>query len=419
MSKKEWIIKNLYENNMDKQIVYSMFDDYKKEFGSDILQDSFRRLVCHIYETVSDTVDLKDFTEESVMKLEASKQKLQDLNNQVRKTNREQFRIYNNVEEMYTELSSVLENIDLTKFKIKEHKDTSKKVLIAQFSDTHMNRIIERSESNGNCYDFIIASKRLKKYVSKLIQVGKDNKITIMHIFQTGDLLTSNRRLSEQTQQCCSLISASVLATYLFEQAIIELSKYFNITISSVVGNESRLDDFMETTTLMQTQNYDYLIFNNLRMLFSKTPIKFNDDKNISMQVVKVTDNFNALILHGHQLHMPNPDKDIAKLLQTFSYNGVKISGIFYGHYHTPSGSSIFNRSGSMCGSDGYSTELGFLTRASQNYYIVNADGSLDTTIVDLQNTDTIEGYDIKNELERYNVKNSSYNNIVTIKNLV
>ena len=71
-----------------------------------------------------------------------------------------------------------------------------------------------------------------------------------------------------------------------------------------------------------------------------------------------------------------------------------------------------------MCGGNSYSSNtLGFMTRASQNIYIINKDLSYKGIKIDLQNVDDVKGYDIIEELEIYNVK-STYNNTVTIKNL-
>ena len=406
---KTWILNKLNENNLDKLAVYDLYSQFLHECESLCDLDSYKRQVRKYYELLADGLDVQDYDDDSVLRTEAQRQKQIDLNSQLRKTNREQYRVYNNVEEIYTQYVDLLSNVDLTKFKIKSHVPSeSKKVLIMQLSDLHFNSIVNSVESAGNNYDFFIASRRLKKFVTEVVQIGKFKKITEMHIFQTGDFINSNRRISELLSQATSLVRASLLATNLLQQAFVELAKYFNITVSCVVGNESRIDEDFESSDILLSQNYDYLINENLKMIFNKTPIVFNKSKNLSQTIVKINGKYNALLLHGNQLKMPNPEKDIARILQTYTYNDVKVSGVFYGHYHTPSCSSIFNRSGSMMGGNAYSTnELGFISRASQNYYIVTEDGSLSSTIVDLQNIDDVVGYDINELLERYNVRSS------------
>lgn len=418
MIAKIWILNKLNENNLDKSSVYDLYEQYQEECDSNCDLESFKRQVRRYYEQL-DGLDLKDYDDESVLRTEAQRQKQIDLNSQLRKTNREQYRVYNNLEEIYTQYVDLLSNVDLTKFKLKPYAvQTNGKVLLIQISDVHFNELINSSEANGNNYDFIIASKRLKKFISKCKQYAKMEKITEINLILTGDLINSSRRLGEKLAQSTSLVKASLLATYLLEQAIVDLAKDFSTTVSSVVGNESRIQDEWDSSSISLSENYDFLIFENLRRIFNKTKVRFTESKNLSQQVVHLSNGFNALIIHGNQLSKSNTDRDIAKILQQYVYQGIKIHGVYYGHYHSASISDFVSRCGSLCGGNAYSTnDLGFLSRASQNCYIINPDLGCDGIKFDLQNCDNDE-YDIKEELERYDVRNCNFNTTVTIKNL-
>lgn len=419
MKKKTWIKNRLVENDFKKDVVLGMYDDYLKEFGSDVSLSSYRRYVYAMFEELNGGIDYQDYDTDSVIRLEASKQKLQDVNNAVRKSNREGYRVYNNLEEIYTEYVDLLSKVDLSKFSIKEHTPSpTKKIGVLQFSDWHANELIMPDEANNNAYDFIILSKRLKKYITEATSIFKFKKITEIHIFMTGDFINSSRRLGEKLAQASSLTRASLLTTYIIQQAIIELSKNFNITISSVVGNESRIAENWDSTDISLSENFDYLIFNSLKIIFSKTPVKFNESKNIFQCIVPMSNGFNALIMHGNQFRTPNAEKEIGKFLQSYVYNGTKIHGVFYGHYHSSSIGDFISRSSSLCGGNAYSTnDLGYLSRASQNIYIINEDLGIDAMKIDLQNANN-DGYNILDELERYNVKSVSANTRVVIENL-
>ena len=101
-------------------------------------------------------------------------------------------------------------------------------------------------------------------------------------------------------------------------------------------------------------------------------------------------------------------------------YNQIKIDGIFIGHFHHARCGDILSVSGCMCGANSYtSNDLKFITRASQNIYIINDDLSYKAIKIDLQNVNGYDGYSIKEELEQYTDLVNIHNNVVTIKNLV
>jgi hypothetical protein len=216
-------------------------------------------------------------------------------------------------------------------------------------------------------------------------------------------------------------VRASLLATYLYQQVIIELSAKYNISIAGVVGNESRIGDFMDSSDVLSSENWDYLIYNNLRLIFRDKPITFYESKNNIQAVVKLKNGFNALITHGHIFKSSNTiDKNIASLLQAYTYSGITIHGVFIGHYHSASIGDFVSRSGSLCGANAYSSvDLMYLTKASQNVYIINDDLTYDGLKIDLQNVDNVVGYDIIEELEKYSIDRTASNNTVTITNLV
>lgn len=421
ISKISWIRNRVEEYEGDTQKVYALYDDFLKETFSTWTKDTYcRRVRDCVLEFNSDKESIDP---ELYMKLEAQKQKLQDINNEVRKTNRETYRLYNSLEEIYNEYVSVMSSVDLSKISIKEpKKDKSKRIGIFHLSDNHLNEIIYPTESFGNGFDFDVASKRLKKFVIESKHVFKLYNISEVYIFMTGDLLNSNRRLSEKLAQNTSLVRASLLATYLYQQVIIDLAKDFNISVASVVGNESRLEEFMDSSDILSSENWDYLIFNNLRLTFSSVKgIKFIESKNNIQSVVKLPNGFNALLIHGHTFKSQHTiNKELGNILHTYSHKNIPIHGVFMGHYHSASISDFISRNSSLCGGNAYSSnDLMYLSRASQNVYIVNEDLGYHGIKIDLQEVNGIEGYNIINELEKYNVHKHYATNKVTIENIV
>lgn len=400
----EWI-KNKVFSLKSSELVYPLYEEFLNETGSMWSLDTYKRYVRRCIAELPKVYDVE--LEATLTQYEANNQKLKDKNLAIQRTNREAYRLYNDLSETFKEYTETLKQIDLSKFKLKKHQEEEKGLIgIIQLSDVHANELIFPVESNNNAYDFSIFSKRLKKLISEAIAYFRFKKVKNVHLFLTGDLINSSRRVGEKLAQCTSLVRASILTTYLLQQAIIELSEYFNIAVSSVVGNESRILDDWESSDILLSENWDYLIFNNLRLIFNNQPVTFTDSKNSSQVTVKINEKYNALLLHGNQLRMPSPERDITKILQTYTYNGTRINGVFYGHYHSPSISGFINRSGSMCGGNAYSTnELGFFSRASQNLYLVSADGSMNGMAIDLTNTEGIKEYDIDEKIKEYSVR--------------
>jgi hypothetical protein len=408
-----WIKTKLRENNLDKKVVYDLYDDCKEETENHYSIDSYKRLVRRAYNELYDDGEQLEFSEESYIELGAAKQKLQDINNVVKKENRENYRLYNILESVYSEYTSLLKSIELPKIKIKDltnEKNKNDRIGILQLSDLHLNEIIYPEESFGNSYDFNVAAKRLKKYITESIKLIDFYNCSTVYLFVTGDILNSKRRLGEQLAQNSSLVRASLLATILIEQVLLELLQKYKVYFTFCIGNESRLDFNMESTDMLSSENWDYLICNNINLLFDKKFNNFNfiEPTNNLESIVKLENGYNALLVHGHNFKSTATiDKSINQMSTRYLYSGESINGVFYGHYHSACITDFSYRSSSLCGGNSYSSnDLMYNSRASQNVYIINKDLSVTAIKVDLQNVDDIEGYQISEELETYNVHN-------------
>ena len=368
------------------------------------------------------TEDTPEKSGDLLVQIAASKQKLADINQGLRKENRESYRLYNSLETVYKEYVSLLKSSPFASFTITEHKDTGvDRYGVFHMSDLHLNELIAPQEANGNMFDFSVASKRLQKHVYEAKRIFKCYNVNKVLVAGTGDFINSDRRLSEKLASATSQVRASLLATYLLQQVIIDLAQDFTVSVAMVVGNESRLgeDDF-DSADVLASQNWDYMIFQQLRMLFIGKSIEFVEAFNYTKQVVTLDNGFNVLLVHGNLGRNAASDKHIAQIIQQYVMNGIPIHMILCGHIHSASIGDYLSRSASLCGGNAYSSnDLGCISRASQNVYIVNQDMGYYGMKIDLQNTDGYTGYNIIDELERYNVRNTLVNARVTIDTLV
>ena len=348
------------------------------------------------------TEDIELLTEN--VRLAKSKQHLQDTNRIERKSFREYARVENALVELNQGILTNLQKYNLSKF-TKFHKDDGHKSCgVVQISDLHLNELVELAH---NKHDFSQASRRLKKLANKSKLYFKAFGIKNILIADTGDKLNSDRRLDEMLNQATNRSNATVLSAYLLQQFILDLNKDFNISYACVTGNESRVKDEYGFSDIMATDNYDFTIFNMLRMLFK-------DSKGVtfvvgdpSELVVNIAGQ-HWLLLHGQSISK-DVEGSVQKIKGKYASRGVLIDYIIFGHIHSARISDQYSRGSSLVGDNDYSDKaLQLSGRASQNLYIAYENGNRDGIKVDLQNVSEVKGYDIIKELESYNAKSAS-----------
>ncbi len=198
---------------------------------------------------------------------------------------------------------------------------------------------------------------------------------------------------------------ATALSSIILEQVVIDLAQDFDVTVAHVTGNESRAGEFMGSTDIMVSDNYDVTIFEMLRVMLRDTNVKFIDGS-VGEKVVCVR-NKNILLIHGHQIK-GNLSKQTQQIKGKYSDQNIKIDYILFGHIHECLIADFYARSSSLCGANAYSDNtLQLTSRASQNIHFVS-DTSIDSMKIDLQDCGGYVGYEIDESLEAYNAKSAS-----------
>lgn len=351
------------------------------------------------------TADREIITEN--VKLAKQKQKNQDTNRIERKSFREHARIENAVAEYAKELLEQNKKYGhfLKTLNLKPIKNSLKNsgVGVIQITDLHGNELIDLPH---NKYDFIVLSKRLKLYINECINAFKNNKVEKVCILFTGDLLNSDRRLDEMLNQATNRSKASLLMQHLLTQAILEVRNAgYKITIVSVLGNESRVGKEMMFSNEGLSDNYDFNIIASIKQKFDFAKIKGITWGSIDKveEVVEI-DGKNWLVSHDLSKYTDNQGKS-QSTVGRYSLQGIKIDYMVAGHIHATRIADNSARSSSMAGSNSYNEiALNLSGKAQHNYFIVK-NGRIQPTVVDLQNVDDVEGYNIIKELEAYNTK--------------
>tara|TARA_B110000908_G_scaffold12414_1_gene14431 strand:+ start:938 stop:2191 length:1254 start_codon:yes stop_codon:yes gene_type:complete len=339
----------------------------------------------------------------SNVRLAKEKQGLQDSQRIANKSFREQARVENAVTEYVKELVSVIKaNKPFHKLQKLPKINDGESALLLHWSDHHLN---ERVELVHNTYDWNVASRRIRKHVEAAKKIARAYGINHIHIQFTGDLLNSDRRLDELLANAGNRAKASILAVDLYSQAILDLAKEFDITVSGISGNESRLGKDVGWTAEGATDNYDFAIYEMLDLLIGDE-VKILRPQNPSESVISLAGQ-NILCIHGHGgVGVNNLQKSVQEVKGRYIANGIKVDMVIWGHIHECVVADWYARSSSLVGSNTFNENaLNLAGRASQNLYVIHAGGGFDGIKIDLQHTDGIVGYDLDERLHAYNTK--------------
>ena len=384
-------ILELFDNGANyNEISAYLIDTYKLEVSVDTLRKKIKEIVHYL---IAD----KDIVEYNI-RLAKQKQKFQDLNRIERKSFREDSRQENALIEYNTEIIKLLKRESLNT-KLSKKKHDSEAAIVVQIADTHFNELVELE---SNKYDFDIASKRLQKYAYKVKEYVKFHKANKVLIAITGDLINSDRRLDEKLSMATNRAKATFLGVHLLKHFILDINEIAEVQVCCVTGNESRVNFELGFVDMVASDNYDFSIFEMLRLLLPDINFLRGD----ALELVVEINGKNMLVIHGHQLGRMDSNQ-VGKVISKYSAKGVIIDFIICGHLHETMIRDNIARSASLVGSNAYSENaLNLSGTAAQNIYCFTDDGRHDIRI-DLQETNGWDGYDIKEELFAYNAKSA------------
>ena len=384
-------ILELFDNGANyNEISAYLIETHKLDISVDYLRKQIKEIV-HFLIADADIVKYN-------IKLAKQKQKFQDLNRIERKAFREDSRQENALVEYNTEIIKLLNRHSLnTKINKKKHKTEA--AIVVQLADLHLNELVE---IESNKYDFNIAAKRLQKYAYKVKEYVKFHKANKVLIAITGDLINSDRRLDEKLAMATNRAKATFLGVHLLKYFILDINEVAEVQVCCVTGNESRITEYLGWVDMVASDNYDFTIFEMLRLLLPDINFLRGD----ALELVVEINGKNMLVIHGHQLGKMDSNQ-VGRVVSKYSAKGTIIDFIICGHLHETMIRDNIARSASLVGSNAYSENaLNLSGTAAQNIYCFTDDGRHDIRI-DLQETDGWDGYDIKEELFAYNAKSA------------
>lgn len=326
------------------------------------------------------------------------RQRFQDMNRIERKAWREKTRYENAVDELNNELVTLLHQKGFQdEFEVGMVENEALPVGIIHLTDLHFN---EEVDLPNNQYNFDIAAKRLAKLVQKAKTHFHAQRIQRVVVACTGDFLNSDRRLDELLANADVRSRAVFKAVDILQQVIRDLLLDFHVTVTGVVGNESRLGKDVGWNGKVASDNFDYTIFKMLEYLFADTTVNFIMDENNPLELVMNIRGKNILLLHGHNglSNTGNIARGMAQKRAQYADMGVNIDYALCGHIHESLIADLYARGSSLVGANEYSDKaLNLSSRASQNIFVVNCDG-VDGFKIDVQDSNNYIGYQVEND---------------------
>jgi predicted MPP superfamily phosphohydrolase len=381
------ILEHFWNGNGYQAIAKYLIDKYNLNVKKETLRHRIKDIIQY---EIAD----KEVIEEN-LKLAKRSQKQADLNRIKNKSFREHVRLENSLVEYNKALIDILKTESL-KTTIKQHESKGKQAIIVQIADTHFNELVDLKH---NKYDFEVASKRLQKFAHHIKEYATFYNVSEIFVAVTGDLLNSDRRLDEKLSLSTNRAKATFLGVHLLKHFILDLNSIANVSVGCVSGNESRAYE-LGWVDMVATDNYDFTIFEILRMLLPD----INFITSGGLELVVEVNGHKCLLIHGHQLGNMQNDK-IAKVISKYARNGIILDFMMCGHLHETKITDMFARSSSLVGANAYSENALLLSsRAAQNIYIMKDNERHDIRI-DLQHTKGFKGYAINKELSAYNAK--------------
>ena len=356
-------------------------------------------------EVTANQVDDEILTES--VRLAKQNQQLQDEARIKNKTFREHARIENAItsynEALVSELQAIGETLRGCDRRTGAYNpDTA--TLVVHLSDNHFNELVNLPH---NRFDFEVAAKRLQLLANKTKLLGKAYGAEKIVVFFGGDLMNSDRRLDELLAMSTNRARATILATHLYKQFLMDLRADFFIDVFGVTGNESRAKEDLGWVDVVATDSYDFTIYSMLQAVFDGSDdkgLRFHDFE--ANEVVFKVHNETFLGIHGHQINATD-QKKVQAMIGKYAVQGINVTHILCGHIHATVVSDYVSRNASLVGSNAYSDNaLGFISKAAQNIHVVTPQG-LDGFKADLQNVEGVEGYEVISKLAEYNAKSA------------
>src|SRR5690606_745074 len=251
------IYSKMTEYGIDK---FQAAEIMNKEMGSSYDESKWRKdyaqyVKWHSY-IINKNLDEEIVKKHEEIRIDSEKEKIrkQDQRREFRKLIANQARF----EQLRDEIVNAVHQLELKRpltFSPIVSEGLSEKHGLALFSDWHFGMEVNNSL---NVFNKEVFNQRVEKLVNKIIEYGKQNNISTLHIAQLGDLLSGIIHVSTRVQSNEDIIEQVKYVSETLAEVVSKLANTFEtIKYYNVIGNHGRSGHKNETGI---KENFEYLI---------------------------------------------------------------------------------------------------------------------------------------------------------------
>jgi predicted phosphodiesterase len=258
---------------------------------------------------------------------------------------------------------------------------------IVVLTDLHIGVVIDNVY--GNYYNYEIAKKRMRAYLSKVIDNCKRFQITDVKVIGLGDFVEHvNMRYKQSANAEFNLAKQILKASELVIEFLVSLSQHVKVDYSGIAGNHDRLQG--DKNIAFDDDNANVIINSNVEKY-----IEFYKSKNLTYTptadgATEINVELNGKkikLVHGHMDEGNKRDR----MKGYISMQNEFFDCLVYGHLHNYNvQESDHGRMtvgvGCLSGRNDYSKTFQCATNASQMMMVITDDGDLIPMKIDLQN---------------------------------
>jgi hypothetical protein len=253
-------------------------------------------------------------------------------------------------------------------------KLTTNKHGLAVFSDWHFGIEVDNSVNKFNKHIF---NERVEKLVSKVIEHGKKNDVSTLHVANLGDLVSGIIHVSTRVQSNEDIIEQTQYVSETLSEVLVRLANEFNeIKFYHLVGNHGRTGN---KNDVGMKENFEYLISWYLEARLkhvSNLDIVTEQDGYLPTTIF----NDSVVFVHGNYDRV---DQCVNRLPQVLGYvPNFIIGGHVHHNYEKEYGRTTVVVNGSLVGADDYAMQGRFGTKPSQKFMVFDENDGLESTYI-------------------------------------
>lgn len=355
-------VANALNNILDEEYTESK---YRKQF------QAFNKIMNANQNKILDTSGYIDELENTKAELRKERMKLQTLNIERNRLDREEAR-----HELYYEnVGAVCESLPLPEFIPIEDDYEQEKSYVLTIADVHYGADFK---TINNEYSRDIAKARFEYLADKVEKFIVEKNVSKLYVVSLGDMLQGILRVSDLKLNDTSLVRCVVEISRIIASFINEISKYAYIEYYHVPkANHTQLRLLNTKASALPDEDLEYVLGNYIKDLC-------RDNNRVNVNIAEEGAGYididipcNKLCaMHGHQIrNFDNAIKDMEAI------TGYSYSALLLGHYHNgkeiPTQEGSFGDkevliSSSFIGSDPYSESIFKGTKAACKIYGFN-----------------------------------------------